>query len=109
MTRTSITLGALAALTLAGASNAQTELTRPGGDVGIATPGADAGATEGRLSAPTGYPYVSVIVVDRNSGDLKLCGGYMNDGDRGGVACGALPSKNGGGLVVPQRQGFWDL
>ncbi|OWU86081.1 hypothetical protein ATO6_04260 [Oceanicola sp. 22II-s10i] len=100
------TLCAVTALTLAGtAAQAQSGFITKS-EIGIAgAPGIS--DRDDRLSAPTGDPFISVIVLDRASGDLKLCGSYQNDENGRGVRCGPLPANSE--AVEPKQQSLWEL
>ncbi|MDF1855389.1 hypothetical protein [Pseudooceanicola sp.] len=95
MTRMQITLGAIAALTFAGSAMAQSDITK----------------SQPKLTAPTGYPFISVIVLDRQTGGLKLCGSQQWNGD-GPVTCGPLPAQDDGttkGGITPKEQTLWRI
>lgn len=93
MTRT-ILLGAVCALTIAGTAQAQSDIAR--------------GAP--RLTAPTGYPFVSVITIDRDGGGLKLCGKTQWSGEA--PVCGPLPiqsDEDEAERLVPKQQSLRSL
>ncbi|MGR3454895.1 hypothetical protein [Pseudooceanicola sp.] len=89
-----ITLSAATALTLASAAQAQSDITRE-------TP---------KLTAPTGYPFISVITLDRDTGGLQLCGRTQWSGEP--PTCEPLPAQSDtdkDAPVTPKRQSLWDL
>jgi hypothetical protein len=93
VTRT-LLLGAVSALTIAGAAQAQSDIAR--------------GAP--RLTAPTGHPFVSVITIDRDGGGLQLCGKTQWSGEA--PVCGPLPvqsEEEETERLVPKRQSLLPL
>lgn len=87
MTR-SIILGAVSALTIAGAAHAQSDIAQ----------------SAPKLTAPTGYPFISVITLDRDSGGIQLCGKTQWSGEA--PVCGPLPvqAENDEDRIVPKQQ-----
>jgi len=87
VTRT-IILGAISALTIAGTAQAQSDIAQ--------------GAP--KLTAPTGYPFISVITLDRDTGGIQLCGKTQWSGED--PTCGPLPvqADKGDDQTTPKQQ-----
>lgn len=94
MTLTRTTLCAIIALTIAGAAQAQSDISRG----------------QPKLTAPTGYPFISVITIDRESGNLQLCGKEQWSGDA--ATCAPLPVQSDEAekdRLTPKQQSLWAL